>query len=306
MVKVSIVLPVYNAYATIRHMLESIMVQTMAEFEVLMIDDGSTDQSGEILDEYAAMDTRFKVYHKRNEGVAMARQLGVDNAKGEYCIHADADDWVEPTMLGELYAKAKKENVDVVIADYFVSSKQGESICKQQPSDNTPGQMLQDMFANKLFGSLWHKLIRTDLYRKYNARFFKGINHCEDLLVWVQLLQHSEIRVAYLPKAYYHYVVNETSITRHFTRQTYEMRLQFLEKLKKLLQVLNADEIIGKVSFGIFTEGFVYDVLTPEETESGVRQYKKQIATLKSIKWKLGFLMLRIGIVKGAHRLIHY
>ena len=120
----------------------------------------------------------------------MARQMGVDNAKGEFCIHADADDRMDPTMLEELYAKAKAEDADVVIADYFISSKHGETVCKQRPSELSPEQVLQDMFDNKLFGALWHKLVRTDLYKKYNARFFKGINHCEDLLIWVQLLQH--------------------------------------------------------------------------------------------------------------------
>lgn len=304
--KVSIILPVYNAASSIKQMLDSILTQTLSEFEVLMIDDGSTDESGRILDEYSAKDNRFKVFHKQNEGVAMARQSGVDNAKGEYCIHADADDWMEPTMLEELYTEAKAKNADVVIADYFVKSKQNERICKQQPSALSPVHILQDMFDNKIFGSLWHKLVRTDLYKKYNARFFKGINHCEDLLIWVQLLQHPEVKLSYLPKAYYHYVVNDNSITRHFTHETYEMRLRFRDKLKELLHVADADSIIEKVSLGIFTEGFIYDVLTREETREGLCLYKQQISALKSLKWKIGFLMLRMGMFKCAHRLIHY
>lgn len=304
--KVSIILPVYNAASSIKQMLDSILTQTLSEFEVLMIDDGSTDESGRILDEYSAKDNRFKVFHKQNEGVAMARQSGVDNAKGEYCIHADADDWMEPTMLEELYTEAKVENADVVIADYFVKSKQNERICKQQPSALSPAHILQDMFDNKIFGSLWHKLVRTDLYKKYNARFFKGINHCEDLLIWVQLLQHPEVKLSYLPKAYYHYVVNDNSITRHFTHETYEMRLEFRDKLKNLLVVPNAKEIIEKVSFDIFTEGFIYDVLSIEEMEKGLFTFKNSIAHLDSLKWKLGFLLLKGGFKGFAHKLIHY
>lgn len=303
---VTIVLPVYNASATVKRMLESIEVQTLHDFEVLMIDDGSTDESGRILDEYAAMDTRFKPFHKQNEGVAMARQMGVDNAKGEYCIHADADDWMEPTMLEKLYAEAKDKDADVVIADYFVNTQHCESVCKQHPSELSPEQVLQDMFDNKLFGALWHKLVRTELYKRYDARFFKGINHCEDLLIWVQLLQHPEIKISYLPEAFYHYVVNDTSITRHFTRKTYEMRLRFRDKLQELFHIADADSIIGRVSFGIFTEGFIYDVLTREEIREGLCRYKQQISALGSLKWKIGFLMLRMGMFKGAHRLIHY
>lgn len=306
MLKVSIIIPVYNASDSIRKMLDSILAQTLHEFEVLMIDDGSTDESGRILEEYSAKDKRFKVFHKLNEGVAMARQMGVDNAKGEFCIHADADDWMDPTMLEELYAKAKAEDADVVIADYFISSKHGETVCKQRPSELSPEQVLQDLFDNKLFGALWHKLVRTDLYRKYNARFFKGINHCEDLLIWVQLLQHQEVKVSYLPKAYYHYVVNDNSITRHFTHETYEMRLRFRDKLKELLVVPNVKEIIEKVSFGIFTEGFIYDVLSSEEMEKGLFTYRKSIEHLDSLKWKMGFILLKWGFKDFAHKLIHY
>lgn len=306
MLKVSIIIPVYNASNSIRKMLDSILAQTLNEFEVLMIDDGSTDESGRILDEYSAKDKRFKAFHKQNEGVAMARQLGVDNAKGEYCIHADADDRMDSTMLEGLYTEAKAKDADVVIADYFVCSKQGETVCKQQPSDLSPEHVLQDMFDNKLFGALWHKLVRTDLYRKYNAKFFKGINHCEDLLIWVQLLQHPEVMVSYLPKAYYHYVVNDNSITRHFTHETYEMRLRFRDKLKELLVVPNAIEIIEKVSFGIFTEGFIYDVLSSEEMEKGIFTYRKSIEHLDSLKWKIGFLLLKWGFKDFAHKLIHY
>lgn len=306
MLKVSIIIPVYNASDSIRKMLDSILAQTLNEFEVLMIDDGSTDESGRMLDEYSAKDKRFKAFHKQNEGVAMARQLGVDNAKGEYCIHADADDRMDSTMLEGLYTEAKAKDADVVIADYFVCSKQGETVCKQQPSDLSPEHVLQDMFDNKLFGALWHKLVRTDLYRKYNAKFFKGINHCEDLLIWVQLLQHPEVMVSYLPKAYYHYVVNDNSITRHFTHETYEMRLRFRDKLKELLVVPNAIEIIEKVSFGIFTEGFIYDVLSSEEMEKGIFTYRKSIEHLDSLKWKIGFLLLKWGFKDFAHKLIHY
>ena len=209
-------------------------------------------------------------------------------------------------MLEELYAKAKAEDADVVIADYFISSKHGETVCKQQPSELSPEHVLQDMFDNKLFGALWHKLVRTDLYRKYNARFFKGINHCEDLLIWVQLLQHPEVKITYLPMAFYHYVANDTSITRHFTRKTYEMRLRFRDKLQELLHVADANSIIEKVSFGIFTEGFIYDVLSSEEMEKGLFTYRKSIEHLDSLKWKMGFILLKWGFKDFAHKLIHY
>jgi hypothetical protein len=125
-------------------------------------------------------------------------------------------------------------------------------------------------------------------------------------LTWVQLFQHDDVRVAYLPKAFYHYYANTNSITRHFTHQTYEMRLKFLARLKELLHVAYAPQLLEQVSFGIFTEGIIFHVLSPEEIKQGLLQYKSQIATTKSIRWKLGFLMLRLGMRNLAYKLIHY
>ena len=99
---VSVIVPVYNAEPYIRRCLDSISAQTFKDFEVILIDDGSPDHCGAICDEYARQDSRFRVIHKENEGVAVARQCGIDNAQGTYSIHCDPDDWVEPNWLEEL------------------------------------------------------------------------------------------------------------------------------------------------------------------------------------------------------------
>jgi glycosyltransferase involved in cell wall biosynthesis len=100
--------------------LDSIVAQTVTLFEVVLIDDGSTDNSGRICDEYAAKDNRFRVIHQANSGVSASRQRGVDSAIGEYVIHVDSDDWIEPSMIELLYAKAKEGDYDMVICDYYV------------------------------------------------------------------------------------------------------------------------------------------------------------------------------------------
>lgn len=304
--KITVIVPVYNAINMLPRMLDSLLAQSFRDFEVLLIDDGSTDGCAILCDEYAAKDNRIRVFHKQNEGVAMARQMGIENARGEYSIHADADDWVEPNMLEELYSKAKQENADVVIADYFVDNDNNAKMMPQQPTSLKPEFVLRDMLNNRIFGALWHKLIRHSLYDKYQVRFFLGINHCEDLLAWVQLLQHPELRIAYLPKAYYHYCINSNSITRHFTRDTYEMRLRFLEKFDSLLFIPERKELVEKVAFNIFTEGVIYNVLTKDEIRIGLKQYKNQVKHLESLKWRLGFMMLSYGMSGIARKLIHY
>ena len=118
--KISIIVPVYKAEAYIRRCIDSILAQTLTDFELLLIDDGSPDGSGEICDTYAATDSRIRVFHKENGGVGSARQFGLDNAIGEYTIHADPDDWVDSTMLEELYYKAIEDQADMVLCDYWL------------------------------------------------------------------------------------------------------------------------------------------------------------------------------------------
>ena len=103
---ISIIIPVYKAEGHLHRCVDSILAQSFTDFELLLVDDGSPDGSGKICDEYAAKDSRVKVLHKQNGGVSSARQTGIENATGEYTIHADPDDWIEPTMLEELYNKA--------------------------------------------------------------------------------------------------------------------------------------------------------------------------------------------------------
>ena len=120
--KISIIIPIYNAEKSVTKMLDSLKKQTLMDFEVIMIDDGSTDQSPTICDNYQFKDKRFKAIHKKNEGVSIARQIGIEHACGEYVIHADADDWVEPNMLESLYDEATKTNANIVFCDFFVTT----------------------------------------------------------------------------------------------------------------------------------------------------------------------------------------
>lgn len=106
MPKISVIVPVYKAEKYLRKCVDSILNQTFSNFELILVDDGSPDQSGQICDEYAGKDKRINVIHKKNDGVSAARQSGLDASSGDYVIHADPDDWVEPQMLKELYAKA--------------------------------------------------------------------------------------------------------------------------------------------------------------------------------------------------------
>lgn len=303
---ISIIVPTYNASKCIGTLINSVLHQTYKNFELIIIDDGSTDSTYNICKSIANKDKRIKVYTKKNGGVSSARQYGINLASGEFSIHADADDWMNEDMLENLYKEAIENSSDIVIADFYIKNGNKESLSIQKPNSLKADKVLQDLFNNKLFGSLWNKLIRTELYKKYNAQFFYGINHCEDLLLLAQLLQHNEIKISYCSKAFYHYVFNPNSITNNYTYETYKTRLKFRNKLKEILVCSNSKEIIEKVSFGIFIEAFIYDVLSKKEIKEGLKQYKSNISKIESTRWKLGFLFCKLGLYSISRKLIKY
>ena len=203
--KISIIVAVYNAEKTISKCLDSISSQTLGDFEVVMVDDGSSDGSAEMIDKYASRDSRFKAFHKANGGVSSSRQFGIDYASGDYTIHVDPDDWIDSDMLASLYAKADADKADMLICDFYINSYQGEKYIKQQPHDvDDNNAIIKEMFGH-LHGSTCNKLIRRSCYKQYDVRFPEQISFCEDQYVMLALLLHP-IRVAYLPQAFYHYV----------------------------------------------------------------------------------------------------
>ena len=116
---ISVIVPIYKAEAYLRKCIDGILQQTFTDFQLILVDDGSPDKSGEICDEYAQKDYRVVVIHKANGGLTSARKYGMDRAKGKYSIHIDPDDWVESKLLEELYQEAVKTDTDMVICDFW-------------------------------------------------------------------------------------------------------------------------------------------------------------------------------------------
>lgn len=184
---ISVIIPVYKAEKYINRCVDSFLKQTFSDFEVLLIDDGSPDNSGKICDAYAKQDTRVKVFHKYNGGVSSARQFGLEYAVGKYIIHADPDDWVEPYMLEELYQNAKQNNSDMVICDFFINHFKTQKYIKQQPTA-LDYQIIQCDLFRHLHGSCWNKLVKKSCFIQYNISFPLDLSFCEDLYVNTELL----------------------------------------------------------------------------------------------------------------------
>lgn len=236
MPKVSIIVPVYKAEQYINRCIDSILAQTFTDLELLLVDDGSPDRSGEMCDEYAKKDKRIRVFHKENGGVSSARQRGQNEAVGEYTIHVDPDDWVEPTMLEELYAKAKAEDADMVICDYYVNNGNHQQYVKQQPLNLDSSTVLHELFQ-QLHGSCWNKLVKRVCYNVNNVIFPQNMVCWEDLYVNVSLIKKGNLSIAYLPKAFYHYDIftNANSLVRKPTIKTIDSQKYFIDALSPIL-----------------------------------------------------------------------
>lgn len=288
---ISIISAVYNVENYIKRCIDSIVNQTFKDFELILVNDGSTDNSGDICNEYALKDSRIKVYHKTNGGVASARGLGISVARGTYSIHIDPDDWIEPTMLEEMYNVVKKKNSDILIVDYYVNSKNQIKYITCKPQYIESKDLLISLLRGNFFGGLCHKLIRHSLYSKYNINFFEGINYCEDFLIWAQLLQNN-LNISYLNKAFYHYnVENLNSISRNYNIEKYNQRKKFYLKLKEIIPN-NLVNNIDYIALSIKIEAFSNGLMDKKEFYSFAPIKVKYILSNKKLSLKIKIILL--------------
>lgn len=233
---VSIIVPVYNAEEYLCRCLESIISQTYQNIEIILVDDGSKDASGQICDEYAEKDARIRVIHKENGGVAIARQTGLNVAQGKYVIHADSDDWVEPNWIEELLKSALKEKVDIVICDYYNEYQSGSINVSSKPTSLKKEDILSDLLYGSIWGALWNKLIRKDCFERYCVSFIPEMNLQEDLYVICKLI-YSGASSFYISIPLYHYdcYSNNSSIVRAPTINQIQSVSFFINDFEKLL-----------------------------------------------------------------------
>jgi len=305
---ISIMLAAFNAEKTIQKMVDSIVNQSFKDWELIAVNDGSTDETGKILDSYASADSRIRVIHKKNGGVAAARQDGFDAACGEYTIHADADDWAEPDMLQEMYNAARIEKADIVISDFYTDSDGKSTVSMQRPDSLASDDVLYGLYAKGLFGGLCHKLIKKSAYDKAQARFIPKVNYCEDLLVLTQILTRTKPKIVYIPKPFYHYVLNENSLTQAVDIAGLKSIKRFhSEAIRLLPHGGKFDFLESSFAKDEFTVFFMNHLYTDKENlQSEYYRLKPILNASCGLRWKLGYKCIELGLIGFAHRLIKF
>lgn len=280
---ISIISCIYKMEATIRRAVDSVLNQKFKDFELLLIDDGSPDNCPAICDEYARKDNRVKAFHKPNGGLSDARNYGIERAKGKYTIFVDPDDWIDPEGMDKLYETAEQENADMTICDFYSENENERHYKKQKPRSLDHRSVLGHLFSG-LHGSTCNKLIKRELYTKYNVKNPKGIYGCEDQYVMASFLRH-DIKVAYCPVAFYHYMLSADSQSRHYDEKTYAMDMRIREMFVSLF---DNNDPIQKRAFESKTRAMVSRAFYFGQDFFTSKEFKRNFFTYRHIVTQCG------------------
>ena len=212
MPKVSIIVPVYNMEQYLNRCLESIINQTYENIEIILINDGSKDNSLEICKNYAKKDNRIMIIDQKNSGVSSARNSGLDKATGEYLAFVDPDDWIDLNAIENMIDFALKHKCDISFFDYKINNIiQKNDKVKLEYNKNNKDEFIKLLISGDVPGYLWRLLIKKDITKK--IKFKLDLPMAEDLVFILEILKNAN-SINKSNEAYYNYFLTENSITR--------------------------------------------------------------------------------------------
>ena len=269
---ISVIIPVYNAEKYLRSCIDSVLAQTYKDFELLLIDDGSKDSSGAICDEYAAQDARVSVFHKENGGVSSARNLGLDNAQGEWITFVDSDDYIEENFLKSFEGNL---DADLVVGGMIENGPQGQLLRNIPSGYHLPPTFAIEGNLTKLaFQSAWGKLFRGSLVKK--LRFDESMIIGEDhffILRYVYIAKSMRILD----------IGNDSECSSHYIylpppnmEKKYQISVQ--SSVYHMLRLEEAYQILGvkDIQFEKFVAEAYYDRCMNDLPEHGYLWYKNK------------------------------
>lgn len=247
--ELSVIVPVYNAQQFLSKCIDSVLCQNEHDFELILVDDGSRDDSGKICDEYAKTDCRVKVIHQENSGVSAARNQGIAAAAGEYIGFVDSDDWIEQNMFERLLSEAKNTGADIVMCDattvYDDGSVQADTITQLasnrilRKDDFTPSLLLETA------GSAWRCIYKNDRYsdkqRKYPLAFPLGIKFSEDRIFNLYAFGQAD-KIAYIKEPLYNRYVNRKSAVHRFHEDYFEIYKKAADGIEQAIRCVWDDD----------------------------------------------------------------
>lgn len=314
---ITIIIPVYNASKYLDECLNSVSAQTFADWECILINDGSTDNSGAICDKWAATDCRFKVVHQANVGVSAARNKGIELAKGEYIAFIDSDDWVDNNYLGLLQDAYNKSYADLCIVGLQQHSSNGK-IIKYSPNtcdtfriEEDSNDILVDLVKQYLLFGPVSKLYSKYLLFKYNIRFDKTISYGEDLVFNFEYLERTRTISCVISSPYHYRVYVDNSLSKKIRNNQFSIDYQqwkivsdFFKKRNYVSQYAKSylySRLWGIIYDGIFlftklphvTDNYIKEILSIPEIQD-LKTYRHTFSCSswikQSILWRLHYV----------------
>lgn len=286
---ISIIVPIYNSEKYLKECIESIINQTYKNIEVILINDGSTDASEDVCNEYAKNDNRIKIINIKNAGVSNARNVGIDSSKGNWIVFVDSDDWIEKDFCEKLYKEATQDKeLDIICSGYkrIYSDKTEKINCNNKKiTYNAHQYLLKLLNVQNGYGFCHMKLIRKKCIG--HVRFNKNIKVGEDALFNMQLVKNTR-KVIILGEALYNYRFNENSLVRKYDEKYVEKYLLAMqETLKYLRNEYKEDNVIKEnfynyVSYHVLLIAVNY-CFNPKNGQSFLKQKRmlKEVCKIK-------------------------
>lgn len=234
---ISVIIPAYNCENTIERCMDSVCGQTYTNIEIVIINDGSTDQTENICREYGKKDSRILFMNESNGGVSYARNNGIKISNGTYLMFVDADDYIDKCMLEQLLARIKEKDADLLVCDFYMQSEKG-TVKKVEIYGDTEIDCSSNYDKERLIlkggGYVCNKLFKRDILSCLEKPLFhEDIAMCEDLLFFFRIV-HNCKKVIYVKDAYYYYMYNaESACRRNVTKKT----LTFVKAYRKIEEI---------------------------------------------------------------------
>lgn len=326
MPKISIIVPVYNMEKFLEKSLKSFVEQTLTDIEIVVVDDGSKDESYKIYNKFAESDPRVKIIKKENAGVSEARNTGIEQATGEFVMFADPDDWMEPDCCEVMLKEQNKSNADMVLADVIVVKNgtpltwhifnkeftTSDPLFIKQYQKTCIGYSFNPLPAVKWktpgLGSPWNKLFKKSIIDEFNLRFdpyVKGIY--DDNLFTLHYLLHTKT-LSYIQVPVYNYLLVTSSITRSYKANSLDISNRIYKRINDFIDVTGDREYFEE-AFNIYVvRRFVrlLDVYfcagnNPKPTKEKLNEMKD---VLNSEPYKTAFRSVPLNMLLTNHKIV--
>ena len=253
---ISIIIPIYNVEKYLDECLTSVMNQTYKNFEVILVNDGTKDNSIEIVNKFISKHNNIKLVNKENGGLGSARNVGINHARGKYLIFIDSDDYIEATYIEKLYTEIEKSKSDIVICGinkYYENSKNIEPVNLEVENNKSYSSLeaIKLLFTNKIFCHAWNRIYRKELFINNNILFPEGKLY-EDILPAVKLISKSK-KISFIKENLYYYRIREGAITSSKNIKAIEDYNYAIDKVNKYISTSVYEESLKseKVNFNI-------------------------------------------------------